>query len=215
MEHHSIYDSTTSQHKNFTKTEVVTARSRLYAHVQNLTSGGRPDKSNGATPQQTGGVNFGTASTVQVYGDIVGGDKAADKKAEMLRERGEELHGIIDKWLKHLAGHYLRRTSVMQGRLTYNQCLDLDIAEGNPSYDFGRIELLIHVYFPSLRPAYDRVIEARTALNRIDRVHKSAYAEGDTDGAPFLQPFLRAQILVENLGNALKQQLLETIRLLS
>jgi hypothetical protein len=84
--------------------------------------------------------------------------EATQRKAQILRERGEELYVLTERWLNGLvAGYYLRRKSVMQGKLTYNECLDLEIADGkdNP-VNFSRMELLIDVYFPSTREAYNR-----------------------------------------------------------
>ena len=87
------------------------------------------------------------------------------RKADLLRDRGEELYELIDKWLNYLAGYYFRRVSVMQGKLTYNQCLDMDIKNSKDnSYNFGRIEMIIDVYFPSIRNTYDEVITDRDEI---------------------------------------------------
>ena len=82
---------------------------------------------------------------------------------EIFRSRGEELYELTDKWLNMLAGYYLHRSRVMQSNITYNQCLDLDIKMGKDGQgNFGRIEMLIDVYFPSTRLAYDKIIDGRT-----------------------------------------------------
>jgi hypothetical protein len=65
--------------------------------------------------------------------------------------------------------------------------------------------LLIDVYFPSLRPDYDKVIEARTKLNRIEGAFKRSYESGDIDGEPFLKPFVAAQLSIEGCGLAFQQ----------
>ncbi|HLK48155.1 MAG TPA: hypothetical protein VKT49_08475, partial [Bryobacteraceae bacterium] len=98
LEHHSSYDSSTSQHKNFTLNEVLAAREALYTEVAKGLPGEVPEKTT-VQSSQSGGVNFGVGATVQVYGDIVGGHKTQPATIETLRERGEELHGLIDKWL--------------------------------------------------------------------------------------------------------------------
>ena len=74
------------------------------------------------------------------------------RRQEMLRGRGEELYTLNEKWLNGLTGYFLRRASVMQGKLTYNEALDLEIAEGSrhQTHDFSRLEMLIDVYFLSL-----------------------------------------------------------------
>jgi len=138
LEHHSLYDSRTRQHKNFTADELKAARTNLYAFVQTQTCA-TPRGGTGGPINQSGGVNFGVASNVHVFGDIVAGNKVPHQSNDAVRERGEELYGHIDKWANFFACHYLRLAAVMQGKLTYNQCLDLDIAEGNKpaTYDFG------------------------------------------------------------------------------
>ena len=82
--------------------------------------------------------------------------EADQRKAQIFRERGEELYVLTEQWLDGLTGYYLAKRSVMQGRLTYNQSLDLEIADGkeNP-VNFSRVELLINVYFPSVRGSFD------------------------------------------------------------
>ncbi len=212
LDHHTEYDSKTSQHKNFTKHEVVAARNSLYAQTmqgQGLASSGK----NAPSINQSGGMNFGTAGTVQVYGDVIGGDNAPPRKHEALRERGEELYRHLDRWLNAIAGYCIRLNSVMQGKLTYNQFLDLEIEDGKQErdFDFSRIELLIDLDFSSLRAAYESLIGARTAMNRIASEHKRAYEDG-LDGARFLGPFIAAQKTLEARGDDLKRALVNSIR---
>jgi hypothetical protein len=135
------------------------------------------------------------------------------RKSELLRNRGEELYELSDKWLQMLAGYYLRRCFVMQGKFTYNDCLDLDIKDGKEkSGNFGRIAMLIDVYFPSTRPAYDKIIESRTELNKIEGSYKRAYENGDVDGASFLTPYVKCQHSIEQAGENFKILVLEAIR---
>ena len=139
--------------------------------------------------------------------------EAAQRKAQILRERGEELYILTAQWLNGLTGYYLRMSSVMQGKLTYNQSLDLGIADGkaNP-VNFNRVELLINVYFPSTREAYTRTTHARETLNEIAEAHKQAYKTGDVDGTKFLEPFSAAIMSINAEGAFLQTQILESIR---
>jgi hypothetical protein len=141
------------------------------------------------------------------------GHETAQRRAEVLRERGEELYVLSEQWLNGLTGYYLRKTSVMQGKLTYNQCLDLEIADGkeNP-VNFSRIELLIDVYFPSARPDYEQITKGRDTLNLIAAEHKRAYATGDIDGTPYRRPFQQAMEAIHAAAPAFKNRLLESIR---
>lgn len=139
--------------------------------------------------------------------------EANNRRFEVLRERGEELYSLTEKWLLGLAGYYLNLSGVMQGKLTYNQALDLQIAQGNSgTIEFSRIELLIDVYFPSTRAAYDALIAGRTNLNKIAAAHKRAYQQGDIDGSQFLNPFVETQKAIEKAGDSLKQEVIDAVR---
>lgn len=135
------------------------------------------------------------------------------RKAEVRRDRGEELYMLTEQWLNGLATNYLTQASVMQGKLAYNQYLDLVISNGEKdAVNFPRIALLVDVYFPSTREAYDDVIITRTTLNKISGAHRRAYEGGEIDGTRFLKPFVEAQKALEAAGDVYKRQIVESIR---
>jgi hypothetical protein len=135
------------------------------------------------------------------------------RRRQMLLDRGEELYALNVKWLNGFFAYYLRRSSVMQGKLTYNQALDLEIADlSKNTHDFSRIEMLIDVYFPSTRSAYDRLAAGRDALNEIASQHKRAYEAGDLDGGAFYGPFLQAIQEIEEAGKSLKEEIIKGLR---
>jgi hypothetical protein len=140
--------------------------------------------------------------------------ESVQRKTELLRSRGEELYELTDKWLNSFFGYSLRRSAVMQGKLTYNQCLDMDINEGGKasSFNFGRIEMLVDVYFPNVRHAYDKMMAGRTEINKVELAYRRAYENGDHDGTRFLKPYVQCQKTVEEAGEVLKANLLESIR---
>lgn len=139
--------------------------------------------------------------------------ESRQRTTDLLRDRGEELYELIDKWLKMLTGNYLGLSAVMKGKLTYNQYYDLSNEEiKRRSYNFGRIEMLIDVYFPSMRSAYDKITETRDELNKIISEHKRSYRIGDIDGSKFLRPFTQGQMSIDQAGEAFKMQILDSIR---
>jgi hypothetical protein len=138
---------------------------------------------------------------------------ATKRRKETLRERGEELYVLSEKWINGLFIDYLRRSDVMQGKLTFDQMNDLAIAEGKrDSIDFSRIQMLIDVYFPSTRPAYERVGTARDVLRNIASEHKRAYEAGDIEGSQFSKPFFQAMQNVEKAANPLKEAIIRDLR---
>lgn len=139
---------------------------------------------------------------------------AAQRRAEVLRDRGEEFYETVEKWLMGLTTHYMDRAKVMRGKLTFNQCLELEIASGEKyPIDVNRVELLIDAYFPSTRAAYDEVSKGRDKLNDIAGEHKKAYARGDLDGSRFLEPLSNVMKSVYADGEVLKSQIVTCIRL--
>lgn len=134
------------------------------------------------------------------------------RKSEMLRERGEELYSALVRWQNLLSGHALRRSMVMNGELTYNQCLDLDLSDTNIKFDYSRIELLIDVYFPSVKKAYAEVLKQRDELNKIETPFKIAYkAKGTADRSVF-KPYLAQVMQLDETGQSLQREILRCIR---
>ncbi len=135
------------------------------------------------------------------------------ERAELLRARGEELYELIDKWLNSLFVYYMVKASVMQGKLSYNQGLDIELKNGEESRgNFGRIQMLIDVYFPTSREHYDRVVSLREAANRHVLLHKRAYERGETDGTVFLKAFTTDQLSLEAAAEKLKEAVIVQVR---
>jgi hypothetical protein len=128
-------------------------------------------------------------------------------KSSDLRARGEELYSLMDKWSKMFGSFYLRRNSVMQGKLSYNQCLDLDLAEGKSEYDFSRIELLVDVDFPKLRPLYDKIYSQRGIINEIWMAFRRSCDIREHKEEQLLTVYVEAQIAFEHFVESFQKQL--------
>jgi hypothetical protein len=138
---------------------------------------------------------------------------ASKREREMLRGKGEDLFAVADRWDKKLFGYFLRRGFVMTGKLTYNQALDQEIAEGKEnSIEFGRIEMLIDVYFPTTRSAYNRLIEVRDRLNDVVVEHKRAYESGDHDGGRFYPQLSKGMDDLSEASDSFKLAIITAIR---
>lgn len=116
------------------------------------------------------------------------------KHKELIRNKLEELYILFKQWDTNISTVYLNRTSVMAGDLDYKSALEMDKNRGEKStVDFSRLEMLIDLYFPRLKPDYVKVIEARGIANKIMLSHQNQCLSGDIDGKKFLNPFLTAQ----------------------
>jgi uncharacterized membrane-anchored protein YhcB (DUF1043 family) len=115
------------------------------------------------------------------------------KKQDLHRERLEELYTLVSSWLNAMASHYLSLSRVMQGKISYNDHLDLFIKSQD-------------------QPKYQKVIDARSELNEISRLHKLGFSEGDIDGDKYLKPYTQAQLKIEKLGEELKTLIAESTK---
>jgi hypothetical protein len=91
-----------------------------------------------------------------------------EKHKELIRNKLEELYILFKQWDANISTVYLNRTSVMAGDLDYKSALEIDKNRGEKStVDFSRLEMLIDLYFPRLKPDYVKVIEVRGIANKI------------------------------------------------
>ena len=120
------------------------------------------------------------------------------RDTELTRKRLEELYILSNKYLNTLVSHYLPYRMVMKGELTFNQALDMTIESGSKKeYDPHRVSMLIHMYFPEIKPAFDEIMDIRGKLNKIIDGYKGQYKRGDIDGSRCLEIF---QPLLEKIG---------------
>jgi hypothetical protein len=121
-------------------------------------------------------------------------DKPAQSIGNVEQSRLEELFILFKKWTLNIELIYINHARAMKGDIDYQAMLDMVIEQCNKnSFDFTRIEMLIDLYFPNIKPAYERLIETRTKANRFMLEYGNQYVEGNTDGRRFLAPFLDAQ----------------------
>lgn len=124
------------------------------------------------------------------------------------REAGEELFVLFSRWSTYFVSSGMPLVSVMQGKISYDDYLDTVIDGGKKnSINLHQIEFLIQAYFPSLAGRYTQVLAERGKHNKIIAEHKRAYLNGQ-DGAPFVEDFVKAQIMFENCAEELKASII-------
>jgi hypothetical protein len=124
-------------------------------------------------------------------------------KAELLRQKGEELYELTSEWQQNLGVQCLSIQAVMTGDLSYNEALDMQINEVTPG-KHHRLRLLVHAYFPDLLSDLDNVETKRDAVSKIRSTHKMLYKRGDDDGLPLLKPFTDANLALMEAAESLK-----------
>jgi hypothetical protein len=121
-------------------------------------------------------------------------DKPAQSIDNVEESRLEELFILFKKWASNIDLIYINHARAMKGDMDYQVMLDMEIERCDKNYfDFNRLEMLINLYFPNIKPAYERLIETRTKANKFMLEYGNQYVGGNTDGRKFLAPFLDAQ----------------------
>lgn len=131
------------------------------------------------------------------------------QKNTLHREKLEELYVLAIKYKKLLGSNCLPYLDVMEGRLNYNQALDITIENGiNEANDFDRLQMLIDIYFPKLVKPFENLLVARDKLNEILGLHKKEYKQGNIDGRKFVKPTIAALDLIDKAGDKLKNEII-------
>jgi hypothetical protein len=131
------------------------------------------------------------------------------KEREFIKDKLEELYLLHEAWVNALATSYLPVLKVMKGEITYNQALDMFIEDNKArQVDFKRLQMLIDLYFPAIKPAFEKLSAARDRTNEIKAAHKREYKRGNTDGSEYVVPFIEAQKELLRESAVLKEQII-------
>jgi hypothetical protein len=117
-------------------------------------------------------------------------DERRKRNEEILRDRLEELYVISNKYLDMQVTRFLPYRALMMGQITYDQALDMALKNGaKKDFEPHRVMMLIDLYFSSIKPSFQEIIDIRNKLNEIIEGHKEQYKSGDKDGSKWLKLF--------------------------
>jgi hypothetical protein len=68
--------------------------------------------------------------------------------------------------------------------------------------------MLVDLYFPEIKPAFNQLSAARDRTNRIKGDHKREYKRGNIDGSAYVMPFIEAQKEIQNKSINMKEQII-------
>jgi hypothetical protein len=140
--------------------------------------------------------------------------EAQERRQDILRTRGEELHAAISAWLKRIFVRHARFYSVALGNITYKQARAQE-GEDSTVHDIGRMELLIDVYFPSARGPYDAYVRERDSAEEIRLAfHRrwGAYDDRLVQAEEFVSQYEKVQAVMQEAGEALQKSIVDCIR---
>ncbi len=98
---------------------------------------------------------------------------------EVERVRLEELYSLTSNWAKLFVIHHTRYRKVMKGELTYNEALDLELANSS-TIDANRMFTLAELYFPSAHEALQDLNQLLNEASSIQNSFKKIYKEGQS-----------------------------------
>jgi hypothetical protein len=164
------------------------------------------------------------AALIGVWLTNVGNDNRAHLQAKterekerrnILRERGDELYQHAYRWAAQLRSDTLIWHGAMVGQYGVNEALDMEIAEFNDrKFDYGRIEMLVDVYFPEARAQLDSLLQHRDERSRYINAFKRSYKAGDLDGRTFAKQLMDSVAAFEGEFKGFARIIVESMRAL-
>ena len=99
------------------------------------------------------------------------------KRHESVRARLEELYSLVGRWADEVVTHHMTYRKVMEGKITYNQALEITLNR-NSSVDVNRMFTLAELYFPSAHGALQELKAFRDEASSIQSSFKQLYRQG-------------------------------------
>lgn len=130
------------------------------------------------------------------------------ERFEFLRGKAETLYLAVDQFVKDLINHALVFYPVLKGEMDWNQMLDLQIENGSKlsKHEGAEVmEMLVELYFPTVRPALAELFKARDDFTSITHAMKRDYKTlGYVPAEKYGAAFQRAVELINEKGDRLQ-----------
>ncbi len=130
------------------------------------------------------------------------------KEREFIRERLEELYILMEHWVSGLITLYLPYLSATSGKLPLNKVLEMNIENMDKSKsDFKRLQMIMDLYFPDVKPAFNRLLEERDKANKLLRAFENEYKGENAGESEYLTPFMNAYSMVGKEAELVKERI--------
>jgi hypothetical protein len=137
------------------------------------------------------------------------------RRADLLREKGEELYADLEKLLGFIYGRALRHREVILGNKSAQTAFDEDLAADRDISEMkARIPLLIDAYYPEALLEYTEFTAAIEGFDGIVFGLDASSVGGKALGPENAKRIDDAGENVQEKGKALKQRIVNEIRLL-
>ena len=130
-----------------------------------------------------------------------------------MRRKTEELYLAVEGFDRSLSTYFLAAYPLVKGEISWNDFHDLSIKNDDRRDAEASLQvlMLIDIYFPDIKPIFDKYLEQRDTLGRILSEHKRAYKAG-TVSREFFEPFHRAMLDLASRSKELKHAALAEAR---
>lgn len=127
----------------------------------------------------------------------------------LLRQKLEELNLATIRFCTQLDSNFLPYISVMTGKITYNQALDIVLKSNNTDKNYDIISMIVNIYFPHLSPYLDNIHKARDEGNKIIHDFKRFYQSAGTHSQEHYQKMCEVVKLLERAESDFKKAIQE------
>jgi hypothetical protein len=120
---------------------------------------------------------------------------------------------LVDNWSKIFTTQGLHLLAVMNGKIDYNEYLDLIIEAGEKrEYNFSRLEMILNIYASELDSAYRNILDERDKLNKIHNAYKKEYEENNMYTKKFIKPYTKSLFRMQDYLDNLNKKLVKKIQ---
>ena len=127
-----------------------------------------------------------------------------------LRQKLEELNLAVIRFCTQLDTNFLPYISVMTGKITYDQALDIVLNSKNSETNYDKMSMIVNIYFPHLSPDIDSIHKARDMGNKVIHAFKRFYESGGIDSQKHYHEMCEVVNLLDkaesNFKNAIRNE---------
>lgn len=162
-------------------------------------------------------LGLGTIAMSGVVSSIVTFRLSKSKEQQaFMRSKAEQLYLATDEFGKGFNSYFVGHFQLLNGRIDYNQMLDLQISAGSKERKYGGPEtmtMLVEIYFPTTREALANVWSARDTVNSVAGRIKNHYLEfGDATDLDLKASFSAATQGVHQAIKELQHEIVQAAR---
>ncbi len=125
-------------------------------------------------------------------------NKKKDER-QFMRQKLEELNLALLRFCTQMGSYFLNFSSVMTGKITYNQALDIVNKSTNIENYYDKISLILNIYFPQFNSHLEQIHNARDEGNEIVFDFKRFY---DREGIHSQDHFRKMSVVINQLDKA-------------